>query len=802
MAYAVWPVVLYLYSLFFEVITSRYLNRMQSDRPVMNVNEDSEILSKLGILSSELESPHKYSPKKNTSEEAKYDDWKWEGGPEAGDSSNDESDSDAVYDKHTLLSGRLQSRGVRRSRNGFTCRKVLLACSFISLGLSTSILGSTLPDLGAVTGTKDVISLSHVISFNAVGYFFGNVLFSRLFTRINPLVLLLFCVIGAVPFTVIIAWCNSFQFINFYSCILGIFLGSIHRGGLIVLYGIDGKTGAVFGIHVALAFGAFVAPLCSAPFVLNSVRSITVVSSESTPLKTNVFKREATPQPPLQLYNSPAAWSETATEVASPIRPESAVGDASDIKTKAMENEVMRKKVEKMKQEKEIKDTVAANCSALANGSNCLDATPNLSTNSSSNDTLRSSSASLSTVFPLKTNTSVKATEALFTTVTVSAEKIMASPMPSTERKVPSADLNMESDKNKNFTRSLSITEGITVVFANTTNVIKSPDESVMWKTVNDKVAELNSTKLTYVVIGILCLFCAGPFVFSFACCCEELSVVPDLQIAKLRAAPDSVSNETTENSSIRWWRWYASLLFLVLAGIEIFFGSFLVIYTLDFVYLSQLTGVLVTSAFWAGVLVARIFCALCVKSTSSIRTAQFLLFTSTVVSGSAAFFTPATPLILCAEVFILGSLLSSVSLWVLIWLDAQLSVSRLLLTMLYGAAVSTGRCIVPLIGAFFMFKYHYSASFFTVICFLFAIAFAGLLLLNRCVRSIARLNALNQLTDAVTSSSRGASKMETAISFGIKDNKRNGRYMQLVENEDPDMVLISSDEEKEEDEL
>ncbi|VDM50352.1 unnamed protein product, partial [Toxocara canis] len=174
----------------------------------------------------------KSSPRKgNEFVDVKVDDWKWETDGLATATDDEQSDEDLIYDKvrHTLLDERSSSRSHSRKSNGVPCRNVLLASSFLCLGLSSSILGPTLPDIVAATNSSSMISLSYLISFNALGYLLGNVILSRLFTRLSPMMFLMFCVLGTVPSTLLIAWSSSLSVVNFHSCVLGIFLGSIHR---------------------------------------------------------------------------------------------------------------------------------------------------------------------------------------------------------------------------------------------------------------------------------------------------------------------------------------------------------------------------------------------------------------------------------------------------------------------------------------------------------------------------------------------------------------------------------------------
>ncbi|VDK22630.1 unnamed protein product [Anisakis simplex] len=112
-----------------------------STRSLMDVNEDSEILSKLGILSTK-QSPNKAhkqtsssTPRKEKNDfvEVKVDDWKWEADTFAAQSDDEQSDENLVYDKHTLLDDRSSNRSLRRRSSGVTCRNILLASSFLSL---------------------------------------------------------------------------------------------------------------------------------------------------------------------------------------------------------------------------------------------------------------------------------------------------------------------------------------------------------------------------------------------------------------------------------------------------------------------------------------------------------------------------------------------------------------------------------------------------------------------------------------------------------------------------------------------
>lgn len=329
--------------------------------------------------------------------------------------------------------------------------------------------------------------------------------------------------------------------------------------------------------------------------------------------------------------------------------------------------------------------------------------------------------------------------------------------------------------------------------------VSSSAVESAMWNKVSQEISKLSPLRLAYGIVAALCLCCALPYAFSLLCCFEQCSVVPDLQIAKLRSAPDQVLQEDSEGLAIYWWRWLARFIFAFVAGTEINFGSLFTIYMLRAFPEHPSQGVIAVSAFWGGAVISRLLCAICGKLSSSIHLAHISLLLTSVMCGLSAFFTPVSLLTMCVEVFFLGAFLSPLSIFLFGWLDAHLRISRLALTQLYGAAVSVGRCVVPWLTAQLMWR-HSSSSLFMFSAFLLAVGFVLLLLLGRYVQSAARQNAINQLSEMVEAVE--VTQRESSFFNRPNEKKRNDGYVALLENEETGVDILSLNDSEGESEL
>ncbi|VDM44415.1 unnamed protein product [Toxocara canis] len=271
--------------------------------------------------------------------------------------------------------------------------------------------------------------------------------------------------------------------------------------------------------------------------------------------------------------------------------------------------------------------------------------------------------------------------------------------------------------------------------------------------------------------------------------------MVPDLHIAKLRTGPEK--NDVAEESAICYWRWLARVFFLLVGGVEMSMGALLTLYILGMFpkQPSQLDGALITSAFWAGVLLARLLCTFSLRLGTSPRLMQLLLLAACAVCAFSFFYPPVNQQAASLQVLLIGILISALAPGVLCWLDAQLTVSRLSSTVLYGASLSVGRAVVPYTSVLLMSKYSSPSYLFLVCCINLGIAFVVHLLLTRAVRTVARLNAISELSDTVMANS-SSGKARTQIP-AQKEN-RNGKYMALVESDVEMDTLVDADEQGE----
>uniref|UniRef100_A0A915A8W1 Major facilitator superfamily (MFS) profile domain-containing protein n=1 Tax=Parascaris univalens TaxID=6257 RepID=A0A915A8W1_PARUN len=697
-------------------------------RLLMDINEDSEILSKLGILSSKASSATKNSPRKGDDFiDVKMDDWKWETDEPTDASDAEQSEEDFAYDKHTLLEEHTARQGNTRRTGGITCTNVLLSSSFIALGLSSSILGPTLPDIGLATNSNGILPLSYVICSNAFGYLLGNVILSRLFTRLSPMMFLLFCVLGTAPSLLLIASSSSLSVVNFYSFMLGILLGSIHRGALIVMYGKGGGVRALFTLHVFLALGACMAPLMSAPFVFNTIRSgglsPSTLTAEHLLLKRELHSVNFLNESDFGIKDLNSTGN-IATAVPKPKRPDHVVGQGSLIEPKSKENELKRMEVEK-KNKQVGKQSPTKNCSSTGNSTNCIeqdlsDTSKNLlpkneatSQRDPLHETVSNTGGNLvnpstnpsSSSLPINAS---KLSSDISTASTVTS-RIAASTTPVLHIKVqPVVTPSSISDRKRfdaaNVTGEI-VDSGLSSVIPST-NRTRQFDESAMWEIVKQQVADLNDMKLLYAIIALLCCCCAIPFIVSFVCCCEQLSMVPDLQIAKLRRDPEKC-RDVANDGLLCYWRWLARFYFMLIGGVEMSLGGLLTLYVLGIFpdQPSQLDGALVTSAFWAGILLMRILCVFSLRLGNSPRLMQFFLLVACAICGFNVYYPSATPQAASLQLFLIGTFVSVLLPGVLGWLDTQLVLSRLSSTTLYGASISVGRIVVPYLSAVLMSK-------------------------------------------------------------------------------------------------
>ncbi|XP_072165409.1 sodium-dependent glucose transporter 1A-like [Diadema setosum] len=199
----------------------------------------------------------------------------------------DSDDEDVLYDNHigrTLIGGR-RVKNVNDVLNGTTdkrkLRKTLALClAFVGLGLCVAVLGPTLLSLKEHFETI-LPKASLVFTGRSFGYLCGAVLGGMFYDRFNPLFLIgltLFLCGGGFFLTPFV---NSLLFFAIFMSTAGVSMGVLDTGANLLCLRMWGKKGSapmLQALHFSFAFGAFLAPLLTAPFLADVSSNSTVVT--------------------------------------------------------------------------------------------------------------------------------------------------------------------------------------------------------------------------------------------------------------------------------------------------------------------------------------------------------------------------------------------------------------------------------------------------------------------------------------------------------------------------------------------
>jgi len=138
---------------------------------------------------------------------------------------------------------------------------------FVCIGLSTAILGPTLPDLAERTGSS-VASMGALFVCGPAGYTLGTLLGSRLFDRVPGHALLGAAELFAAGCLFSFPLLRSFPLLLAIAFCRGVAEGLVNTGGNTLLLWTHGEKASPFmnGLHFCFGLGAFVAPLLVARF--------------------------------------------------------------------------------------------------------------------------------------------------------------------------------------------------------------------------------------------------------------------------------------------------------------------------------------------------------------------------------------------------------------------------------------------------------------------------------------------------------------------------------------------------------
>ncbi|KAM3725558.1 Sodium-dependent glucose transporter [Dirofilaria immitis] len=627
---------------------------------MLHVNEEAEILSRLGALTSDLEIQHKSLKKKRISFGFIFRNLK--AVESCASTDDEENDSNVVY--HRLLRNVQKHKAViKRRGNTITCRSMLLSLSFFALGISTSIQGITMPNMVLNIHTNNSLFVISVFCITAIGFLAGC------FTGSSKNVLIIYV----------------------YSFISGYFHGTVFRGGLIVLCDSGFGTRAVFAVHALFATGIFVMSLLST-FILFGV-AVPYSHFSKLPSDHNVFNRLLVKR----AMNLLSVQSDDDVFVKSSVlkkrttlqslRPDHVVGVESIAEPKTQENLQKRKEAVERIKSKEEKLSLIANDFIHSSGySDVQERARN-----QNNFTHSNTSAAYVNMFSASSSHPRK------------KDKGTAKSMDHAETAAVSNAVSAfySLTKPDNVTANF-IFNDVSYSFSRLNWNIGTITFSTFWilENLDQEFGPFQNVHMVYALATFFGLCCLS-LCFVAAICNGSCIAISSLQDVELQASSNLLTDWKKMAAS---WRAYSILFFLLVGGIEFVLGESLTIYALfrPELSLSQRNGLFLTSTFWLGIVTARMPFVLMTKFDNIDCLSNFVLFSAAVAGYVAAsahsFFS-----ILCT-VFVLGLSLGPLSPFLFCWLSEQNLSSRLSLSLLYTIGVSLGRFILPCIIAVFIY--------------------------------------------------------------------------------------------------
>ncbi|CAJ0928891.1 unnamed protein product, partial [Mesorhabditis belari] len=191
----------------------------------MHMNEDSEILARLGILTSNEQSPRKEGNLKYAQASTKFVDVNI-----SGDANTEDDSEDDIFDRDTLLLGNQSGRervatNSRRHSDTPVCRFILLLLSFYIAGLT---LHST-PDIYLLSMRTE----GHVLPILQMGGLVIGALIARTYVpRFNSMWLLFACICVLTTLTVILLSPQDSTSLHIIVITQGICVATIKYAGL------------------------------------------------------------------------------------------------------------------------------------------------------------------------------------------------------------------------------------------------------------------------------------------------------------------------------------------------------------------------------------------------------------------------------------------------------------------------------------------------------------------------------------------------------------------------------------------
>ncbi|TMS39772.1 hypothetical protein L596_006252 [Steinernema carpocapsae] len=486
------------------------------------MNDNDAILWKLGILTSDLQSPRKAAHGIPTN-------------PAAVD--QDDSDSEIIFDQKTLLENqRIRTRTTlrpSRARAEALRWKLTCICAIIfAIGVSLSVFGPNACDfLTSETSYRNTAVKVFVLF--GVGYFAGTYLGEFLFLRWNPFFIFCSQLVLLVPPVASLSVIREGSLILVAWLSIGVILGTLDRGCLLLYHALfKERRNLIFLLQLSLTVGLLLGSFVFSQTVDN-FEDIQGFSENQTYTEFN---------------NNVPNLTVIETTVR-PKKPDSAQG-IQNVSGKTEENEVKRKEAAETAEKKKNEEALAT--PTVVDDVNCTDSVDchngttvhsnDVNKNGSSAHVPKNLSTESSTTTP-STTTTTSTTSTTTTTITTTT-----TPITTTSTMTATPTTNAE----RAILRTVSTHApkiAPTVSFVDSVHID------------DDKPVPLDH--LQYLAAAVLILVPLIPFVIGFCCCCLPFDLSKDDRIAE-------IAGDQYLDSDCRRLKIYLFFIWTILAVLEL----------------------------------------------------------------------------------------------------------------------------------------------------------------------------------------------------------------------------------------
>ncbi|CAD5221129.1 unnamed protein product [Bursaphelenchus okinawaensis] len=711
----------------------------------MNTHEGADILSKLGILNSNEESPNKMKTTRLDGRRSRSSQRR-----QRASSLSDDSEDEIVFDRNALLNARKRRRRRRSSSRSTSdlnsipeskrCKITCLFLTFLLMGMSTAYLAFKRPKVVYETASEQLSDYSSILTYGGLGYLIGTYLLSLIFTRLNAFIALFLLVVALICLTGFLVYSTSVSTIILLFTLQQMVYGAMEKGGFLMVHGIfKGNTKLFFMLIAAYSLGAGIG---------GTVAQDRVFWASAKNDQSLRVKREL--MPVFNFENSTLPFLEVAT------RPHSAVGIETDENPKTQENQERRKDIED-KKNKEIATKLLEDKEKLKNNLPLTKAAENTIKNrtESSDETVEKTSKKPSTT------TTVAATK------TTSATKLVTQAMEKKEKM-----LNFSRSRNRLATDPPSI-------FSN------------MKEKVEENVLQLSDLQymvapLFMPVYSILAFITVAAFVVGFCACCLRFQCIADVRIAQLDLDVNSYPEDTWLVTFLSVWStgFQAIPEFLLINGLPALIHNYINDVTVE-------QGMLFCSSFWFASFLARLFFVWRDDLAISVKTLKlYYLIGFPTVLLTFPLYTPSEATVF-AGLMAIAIFVLPLPLITSLWAHTKLKNSPSITTLRYFLAMSSIRLSAPSLAI--------RADSFAIGSTIALSMVLSVLLIVFMVNIVERIGKERKI-DQLTGELNGQPRVSIGAHYTPK-TKKNGKYDMLMADEsdaDVEMDVVFQNENSE----